>query len=116
MKGGGLERGSGGVKKRRFLPATLSGMRVTVRLEIRSNVGRRAGGERFINDVTAEVQDGKIVAYSGVLDVSDPQPPTFQAFQRSHAAGQTTPAPPPAALPHRGVTRLFPPLPLPCGC
>src|SRR5258708_25457010 len=112
MKGGGLERGSGGVKKRRFLPATLSGMRVTVRLEIRSNLGRRAGVERFINDVTAEVQDGKIVAYSGVLDVSDPQTATFQAFQRSQAAGQTTPAPVPAALPRTGELELRPPFPL----
>ncbi len=47
-------------------------MRVTVRLEVRNNLARRAGVERFLNDVTAEVQDGKIVAYSGLLDASDP--------------------------------------------
>jgi ketosteroid isomerase-like protein len=107
-----VENGIAGGNQYTVLTATLSGMRVTVRLEIRSNLGRRAGVERFINDVTAEVQDGKIVAYSGVLDVSDPQTATFQAFQRSQAAGQTTPAPVPAALPRTGELGLRPPLPL----
>ncbi len=108
-----VENGIAGGNQYTVLTATLSGMRVTVRVEIRSNLGRRAGVERFINDVTAEVQDGKIVAYSGVLDVSDPQTATFQAFQRSQAAGQTTPAPVPAALPRTGGGPApSPPLPL----
>jgi len=107
-----VENGIAGGNQYTVLTATLSGMRVTVRIEIRSNLGRRAGVERFINDVTAEVQDGKIVAYSGVLDVSDPQTATFQAFQRSQAAGQTTPAPVPAVLPRTGELGLRPPLPL----
>src|SRR5258707_328282 len=107
-----VENGIAGGNQYTVLSATVAGMRVTVRLEIRSNLGRRAVVQQSITDVTAEVQDGKIVAYSGVLDVSDPQTATFQAFQRSQAAGQTTPAPGPAALPGTGELGLRPPLPL----
>ena len=110
-----VENGIAGGNQYTVLSATPSGMRVTVRVEVRSNLGRRAGVERFINDVTAEVQDGKIVSYSGVLDVSDPQTATFQAFQRSQAAAQTTPAQVPAALPRTGELGLEPPLPLLAG-
>ncbi len=105
-----VEGGIGGGNQYTVLDATLSGMTVTLRVQIRNNLARRAGVDRFIVDVTTDVQDGKIVAYRAVLDASDPETAAYQSFQSSQPAGQPTPAQVPTELPDTG--ELAPRLPL----
>jgi hypothetical protein len=92
---------------------SVSGSTVTLQLEVRNNLTKLAGIDRFLNDISAEVQNGKIVAYKASITVSDPQSAAYLAFTSSQAAGQTAPAQVPAALPRTGeLAEPSPMLPL----
>jgi ketosteroid isomerase-like protein len=92
--------------------ATVTGTTVTLQLEVRNDVSKLAGIDRFLNDITADVKDGKIVAYKASIVPEDPQTAAYLAFTQSRAAGQTTPVQLPAALPRTGELPVRSPLPL----
>jgi ketosteroid isomerase-like protein len=73
-----------------------SGENVTLQIEVRNRITQQIGIDRFLNDVSAEVRDGKIVAYTAASVPSDPQTATYLAYAKSQASGQT-PSPVPAA-------------------
>jgi ketosteroid isomerase-like protein len=69
---------------------------VTLQLEVRNKITKQIGIDRFLNDISAEVRDGKIVAYKAALVPTDPQTATYIAFSSSQAASRT--ATPPSGL------------------
>jgi ketosteroid isomerase-like protein len=51
----------------------VSGTTVTFQIEVRNNITRLAGIDRFLNAITADIRDGKIVTYQAVSLPDDPQ-------------------------------------------
>lgn len=73
-----------------------SGDTVTLQIEVRNGITRRIGIDRFLNDISAEVRDGKIVTYNAVSVPSDPQTATYLAYARTQASSQPASAQPAA--------------------
>jgi ketosteroid isomerase-like protein len=71
-----------------------SGDTVTLQIEVRNNITQQIGIDRFLNDISAEVRDGKIVTYKAGSIPSDPQTATYLAHTRSPAGGQVAPPQP----------------------
>ena len=78
---------------------TTSGDTVTLQIEVRNRITRQIGIDRFLNDIKAEVRDGKIVTYTAASVPNDPQTATYLAYTRSHANGQADSAQPAYQLP-----------------
>ena len=76
----------------------VSGTTVVVRIEVRSDLIRRAGVERVVNTVTLEVRGAQLASYVGVPDASDAQTAQFLAWLQSQPG---TGAPPPG-MPNTG--------------
>lgn len=72
----------------------VSGSQVRVRTEVTSDLARAAGIDRWVTNLTAQVQGGEIVSLVGLLDPTDPQTARYLAFQR--AQGTAGPRAPPA--------------------
>jgi acetylornithine deacetylase/succinyl-diaminopimelate desuccinylase-like protein len=71
----------------------VSGTTVRARAEVRDDPRIRAAGvDRIINNLTAEVRDGKIANFLSVSDASDAQTAQYLAYQR---AQQGLPSAPP---------------------
>jgi ketosteroid isomerase-like protein len=75
-----------------------SGDTVTLQIEVRNKITRQIGIDRFLNDISAEVRDGKIRTYKAVSVPTDPQTATYLAYAKSQASGQAAPAQPAAQL------------------
>ena len=71
----------------------VAGTTVRARLEARNDLTRRAGIDRFINDVTVELRDSMIARTRAVSDASDPQTATYLAYVRG-LQGQPAPGMP----------------------
>ena len=84
----------------------VSGNQVRVRTEVTSDLARAAGIDRWVTDLTAQVQGGEIVSLVGLLDPSDPQTAKYLAFQRAQGSAG------PRALPATGDGGPFASLPL----
>jgi hypothetical protein len=74
----------------------IAGSRVTARTEASDDRSRSAGVDRFVQNLTVEVRDGKIASWVNTPDLSDPQTARFVASQRAQAQ------PPPTQLPRTG--------------
>ena len=64
----------------------VSGTTVVVRIEVRSDLIRRAGVERVVNTVTLEVRGNQLASHVAVPDASDAQTAQFLAFLQSQQA------------------------------
>lgn len=84
----------------------VSGNQVRVRTEVTSDLARAAGIDRWVTDLTAQVQGGQIVSLVGLLDPSDPQTAKYLALQRAHGTAG------PRTLPVTGDGGPFASLPL----
>ena len=69
----------------------VSGTTVRARLAVRSDDSRAAGVDRFINNATVEMRDGKIASFRVVPDVSDPQTAQYLVYQRAQAGAPSMP-------------------------
>ena len=76
----------------------VSGTTVVVRIEVRSDLIRRAGVERVVNTVTLEVRGNQLASHVAVPDANDAQTAQFLAFLQNQ---QGTGAPPPG-MPNTG--------------
>jgi limonene-1,2-epoxide hydrolase len=63
----------------------VSGTTVRARVEARNDLTRAAGVDRSLNDLTADVQGGKITTWRSIVDTNDLQNQALQAFQQRQA-------------------------------
>jgi hypothetical protein len=72
----------------------VSGTTVVVRIEVRSDLIRRAGVERIVNTVTLEVRGNQLASHVAVPDASDAQTAQFLAWLQSQQGAGAPPGMP----------------------
>ncbi len=72
----------------------VSGTTVVVRIEVRSDLIRRAGVERVVNTVTLEVRGAQLASHVAVPDASDAQTAQYLAWLQSQQGAGAPPGMP----------------------
>ena len=85
----------------RLLPVrtVISADTIKVRLEVRNDLTRAAGVERFTGSDHITVRHGKIVSFAFVPDAHDPQTIKFFKYMRTTLKSMPGGGPPPGSLP-----------------